>query len=36
MFLSVHPEVRQNNQNEKSYEETQFFASVNYYKGLDW
>lgn len=36
MFLSVHPELRRNKQDEKSYEETQFFSSVNYLKGLDW
>ena len=36
MFLSVHPNVRENKRNKKSYEETQFFASANYYKGLDW
>lgn len=36
MFLSAHPEVRKNNNNEKSYEETQFFASSNYFKGVDW
>ncbi|XP_028415525.1 bifunctional heparan sulfate N-deacetylase/N-sulfotransferase 4-like [Dendronephthya gigantea] len=36
MFLSVHPEVLKNKENEKSYEETQFFASSNYFKGVDW
>lgn len=36
MFLSVHPEILRNKDNAKSYEETQFFSSINYYKGLDW
>ncbi|XP_046856204.1 bifunctional heparan sulfate N-deacetylase/N-sulfotransferase 2-like [Xenia sp. Carnegie-2017] len=36
MFLSVHPQLRHNKKNEISFEETQFFSSVNYLKGLDW
>lgn len=35
-FLSMHPLIRSNANNEESFEELQFFSGNNYYYGIDW
>lgn len=37
MFISAHPEVRENDRNKESFEEIQFFSSaIKYRRGLEW